>query len=339
MRIEGRGFSISIPVLRSTWVEGPLRELRLRGPQGEEALRVEPPVECIFLVGSEVDGESIAAQVWIVNDLPHPVQVKGELPFANVLWVPASELCIPASEMVRVASPSRDVDVDRVIDLFKVAYASNVVLHEFLHLFCNFESSEVEDALGDECEEVYNAVEDFFIQLSILDMLKRGFALRPPWIEQGGPLRTDPVLPFSMHLVKSLEGTGCKLSALEFREGLHGGLVIAFKLSRCEGIKPSHLNSLLLAELAAYEEVSKLIPRRLQKGVVEFRVEGPSARELLKSCAEDLGKEAGESLLALYEAFKHVGEGFLKGLRRRDVEGLHGALLKHLYKLKCISEG
>jgi hypothetical protein len=71
-----------------------------------------------------------------------------------------------------------------------------------------------------------------------------------------------------------------------------------------EGLGP--LNSLLLA---AYEGVSKLIPQRLQRGVVGFRVEGPSFRELLRSYAEDLGKEAGKSLLALYEAFKHVGEG------------------------------
>jgi hypothetical protein len=331
VRIEGRGFSISIPVLRNTWVEGPLRELKLRGPQGEEALRVEPPLECIFLVGSEVDGEFTAAQVWVVNDLPHPVQVRGELPFANVLWVPASELCIPASEMVRVTSPSRDVDVDRVIDFFKVAYASNVALHEFLHLFCNFESSEVEDASGDDCEEVFNAVEDFLVQLSILDMFRRGFAVRPPWIERGDLLlRGDPALPSSMHLLKVLEEVGCKLKSIEFRESPDGGLTVAFKFSGAECLRPSMLNGLLLAELVAYEDLSSSIPRRLPRGVVRFRVEAPSPKELLERYLECLSEEIARSLEGLYEGLREVGRGFLMGPRAKSLRSFYSSLLDYL---------
>jgi hypothetical protein len=324
MRFETRSFKFLLPSLGLVRIEKPTL-----------TVKIPPKSAGVFLVAGEVDGERKAAQVWVVENLPHPIQVKSSLWYGNMIWLPASELKPPLPETVKVnVPPHAPVDVYRIIDIFEHAYVSNTLLHEFLHLWCCFESDVVEDILGAESEDLYNVVEDFFIQVLVLKELKKGFAFQPKWAPSNQTFRLNPSLPSAAHLINSLQRIGCRLEAVNIHHPSENYL-IEFCFSRPKTsvhLLPSIVNELLMVQLAAYEHLARTLPHSAWKDEVVFNVELPlTLNKLLQDHLTNLDdKEVAGSLNTLYSCFKDVGEGVFTGLKPKSLKKMYDALIEYL---------
>lgn len=315
MRIKNRRFSITIPTLGLIRVEK-LENLGWRDPWKET-----------YIIAGEVNGEHKGAIAIIVKDLPTPMQISSEeLYYSNILWIPESELELPIKESISINLPPESVNWNRIVEIFAHAYITNVLLHEFLHLFVRFESKEIDDMLGAESEDIYNVIEDFLIQILLLK--KAGIIFKPSWVTSQQELLTinSPSLIGKIHVIKVLQNMSCNLSKIGVF--CHEGFTNVALIFSEPNFKNSSLNliqEVLIAELIAYMQLLEL-QRFSQHGNVKIDIVLPT---FIQNTLTNITREK-RMLQNLVEQLINFGNTFIKKSTLKHFKDLYQTLVDYI---------
>ena len=313
MKIKGKGFSLTLPNIGQLKVE--------KLPIDSKGIWKET-----YLVTGKVDGAYKASPIIVVDGEFEPIQTKSELDSFNLIWLSASEFVFKTPEKVRVNLPPEALNWNRVLELFSHVYRADTLIHEFLHLWLNFESDIIDDMLGAYSEDVYNAVEDFIIYCLTLKMAKKGVAIKPSWVSEQQLISIhSPALLAKMPFIKVLQTAGCFLEGIDVHSSDGGNkmdVVFHFSGPKIEQTEPKTfkhmINELLLVQLAAYEDIIQSTPLK-DVGFVRFTIDVP------KPYLPD--KLAGSPLR---ESYVKMGKCVVSNFKRKPFFELHRALTNYI---------
>jgi hypothetical protein len=316
MIYRDKGLEVSIPSVSD------LRVKDLRISEDDLGLKAA------YAVSGEVGGERKAALILVIDDLPSPIQTRLDRLNVYEVRLPASELSLPIDERC-VLSPT--MEPDAVLPLLKDTYLSNTLLHEFLHLWVRFESDYIEDIMGQEAQDLFNAIEDFLIQVTLVKAFKHGLPLKPYWTQSNHLIRINPTLLAKIHLIKAMQKLGCGLKTIGVNES-EQRLTVTFYFTNPKTIFDyTVINELIFTQLAAYEEVTRNITQCSRRSRFVLEANLPfSLSNLLQIFLSGLGEDDATLIKQVYLAFKEVGEGILSTLKTRSLKKMHDTLINYL---------